>query len=627
MLAKATDFAQEVRQLGNALLAALEKKDAEAMAFLRNDIEIKLLKAYRDLKVMEIESASEQIEVLNRTRAVTEERNAFYEAFERINANEQLNLDKLEEAQDFQLAAQIAQTIGAVLALIPDFAVGGDGWASAPVIHATFGGSSLAKEAQAAASALNILGAVASFEANRAGTLGGFDRRMDDAKLQARMSRSELAQIDQQIVAAELRKEIAGKDLAAHDLQIENAEKMSAAMLDKYTNQQLYQWMVDQITSVYYSAYKLAYDTAKKAERCYQHELGTSDTFLAFQYWDSRKKGLQTADKLLYDLKRMETSYLEANRREYEITRHVSLRQLDPLALARLRATGTCDFEIPEVLYDMDYPGQYFRRIKSVAISIPCVAGPYTPISARLTQVSNRYRKSTSTQDQYAETPGNDARFVYNVGWSQSVATSSGQNDSGLHEFNFRDERYLPFEGTGAVGTWRLELPGEVPQFDYFTISDVIMHVRYTAREGGSSLRTAAGASLTERVQDIAQQLDDGLHVMVDLKRDYFNEWHELKSTGTTNLTVGRDRLPYFCQGLGPVISTVTLVARVASDPAFYNVEVDGTNVALGFQDDWNLNLNSHEGPVLDMPMVLTIAQADLAALEELSLVVKVDFP
>ena len=626
MLAKATDFAQEVRQLGNALLAALEKKDAEAMALLRNDLEIKLLKAQRDLKVLEIDSAGEQIEVLNRSRAVTEERNAFYEAFERINAKEQLNLDKLEKAQDFQLAAQIAQTIGAVHALIPDFAVGGDGWASAPVIHATFGGSSLAKEAQAAASVLNILGAVASFEANRAATLGGFDRRMDDAQLQARMSRRELAQIDQQIVAAELRKEIAGKDLAAHDLQIENAEKMSAAMSDKYTNQQLYQWMVDQITSVYYSAYKLAYDAAKKAERCYQHELGTSDAFLAFQYWDSRKKGLQTADKLLYDLKRMETSYLETNRREYEITRHVSLRQLNPLALVRLRAAGSCDFVIPEVLYDMDYPGHYFRRIKSVSISIPCVAGPYTPISARLTQVSNRYRKSTSTQDQYAETPGNDTRFVYNVGLSQSVATSSGQKDSGLHELNFRDERYLPFEGTGAVSTWRLELPGDVPQFDYFTISDVIMHVRYTAREGGSSLRTAAGANLTERLQDIAQQLDDGLHVMVDLKRDYFNEWHELKSTGTTNLTVGRDRLPYFCQGLGPVISTITLVARVANDPALYNVEVDGTNVALGFQDDWNLHFNSHEGPVLDMPMVLTIAQADLAALKELSLVVKIDF-
>jgi hypothetical protein len=44
------------------------------------------------------------------------------------------------------------------------------------------------------------------------------------------------------------------------------------------------------------------------------------------------------------------------------------------------------------------------------------------------------------------------------VGSIQSVATSNAQNDSGLFELNFRDERYLPFEGTGAISSWRLEL-------------------------------------------------------------------------------------------------------------------------------------------------------------------------
>ncbi|MBK9227461.1 MAG: hypothetical protein IPL67_10515 [Ignavibacteria bacterium] len=36
---------------------------------------------------------------------------------------------------------------------------------------------------------------------------------------------------------------------------------------------------------------------------------------------------------------------------------------------------------------------------------------------------------------------------------------STGQNDSGVFELNFRDERYLPFENTGAISSWRLELP------------------------------------------------------------------------------------------------------------------------------------------------------------------------
>ncbi|HEY3089517.1 MAG TPA: hypothetical protein VII16_14820 [Actinomycetes bacterium] len=44
------------------------------------------------------------------------------------------------------------------------------------------------------------------------------------------------------------------------------------------------------------------------------------------------------------------------------------------------------------------------------------------------------------------------------------VATSTGQNDAGVFEFSFRDERYMPCEGAGAVSDWRLELPKNVPR-------------------------------------------------------------------------------------------------------------------------------------------------------------------
>jgi hypothetical protein len=52
-----------------------------------------------------------------------------------------------------------------------------------------------------------------------------------------------------------------------------------------------------------------------------------------------------------------------------------------------------------------------------------------------------------------------------------------------LFETNLCDERYLPFELSGAVSQWRL--PADVRQFDYNTISDAILHLRYTARDGG----------------------------------------------------------------------------------------------------------------------------------------------
>ena len=46
--------------------------------------------------------------------------------------------------------------------------------------------------------------------------------------------------------------------------------------------------------------------------------------------------------------------------------------------------------------------------------------------------------------------------------------------------------RYLPFEGAGADATWTLELPTDFKSFDYSMISDVMLHMRYTARVSGS---------------------------------------------------------------------------------------------------------------------------------------------
>jgi hypothetical protein len=69
-----------------------------------------------------------------------------------------------------------------------------------------------------------------------------------------------------------------------------------------------------------------------------------------------------------------------------------------------------------------------------------------------------------------------------------------------MFELNFRDERYLPFEFAGAVSTWRLELPPENNRFDLETVSDVVLHMNYTAREGGDVLRCAANELAQENL-------------------------------------------------------------------------------------------------------------------------------
>jgi hypothetical protein len=64
-------------------------------------------------------------------------------------------------------------------------------------------------------------------------------------------------------------------------------------------------------------------------------------------------------------------------------------------------------------------------------------------------------------------------------------------------------ERYLPFEKTGAIGTYTFELPTVIRLFDYDTIIDVVLHMAYTARQGGSGLRTAVELKQLQRLNQI----------------------------------------------------------------------------------------------------------------------------
>jgi hypothetical protein len=73
----------------------------------------------------------------------------------------------------------------------------------------------------------------------------------------------------------------------------------------------------------------------------------------------------------------------------------------------------------------------------------------------------------------------------------QAIATSTGQNDSGTFETILRDDRFLWFEGLGAISDWRVTLPLETNTFGRDTLADVVLHLRYTARDGGEPFANA----------------------------------------------------------------------------------------------------------------------------------------
>lgn len=217
--------------------------------------------------------------------------------------------------------------------------------------------------------------------------------------------------------------------------------------------------------------------------------------------------------------------------------------------------------------------------------------------------------------------PADDSRFVYSHQTPQSIATSNGQNDSGVFELNFRDERYLPFEGEGAISSWKLELPQEVKQFNHATISDVILHIKYTAKEGGSILRTAANKSLVEQIGLIEQHFEKtGLNSAVNLKQDFPNEWHQLKNKGNVRLTLGKSRLPYLAQGIyTSCFLKVHFFLKAKNDPTNI-IAIDGVNLTLIKNND----LKFYEGGTTaieeDQEFELTVTPGQ--ELEELVMII-----
>ena len=110
-------------------------------------------------------------------------------------------------------------------------------------------------------------------------------------------------------------------------------------------------------------------------------------------------------------------------------------------------------------------------------------------------------------------------------GVREAIATSSGRDDSGLFELNFRDERHLPFEFFGAVSCWRIELPAENNYFDMDSLTDVVLHLNYTTREGGDALRDAARASARKNLPG------DGW-ILLDLWKDCPDAWELFRRKG-----------------------------------------------------------------------------------------------
>jgi hypothetical protein len=238
----------------------------------------------------------------------------------------------------------------------------------------------------------------------------------------------------------------------------------------------------------------------------------------------------------------------------------------------------------------MDYPGHYLRCLVSVGLTIPCLTGPYTSVNCTLTLLTSKIRidNIANSQQDYAS----DAHFITNFAAARSIATSSAQNDSGMFELNFRDERYLPFEGAGVISTGQIDLPLDTNAFDFETISDVVINLEYTARDGGAAQAgwaKQAAVMPTFSLQPGAAPSpasfppQTNLAHLFSLKHEFLSEWYKFLNPPDTaasqsmQVALTIERFPYQYRGKKISISRVELFLKFKDlhDPTTYTH--DGT--------------------------------------------------
>jgi hypothetical protein len=584
LVQKAQEYAAWTQELGATLLAAFEKGDAEYLASLHAQNERELLGLMIDAKKDQWREADWQVEALQKTKAVAQTNLSYFTTLiQNGPIGDEIGYEvTVGVSTGLRAASNIIEASGEAANGVGNYFDGIAGFGGSPLSYWQLPiGQPLGSAFAGAARIMNSLADAAASVSGLLLTQAGWQRRNDDWVHQTQTLAIDIQQIERQILGAQRRRDQMLVELNAHQRQIEQAAEVQDFLRDKFSTHDLYLHLQRETAALYYQAYDLALHACRQAERAFNIERGhTSRRFIPSCTWDSAYDGLLAGEQLSVAVRRMEKAYFDANERKYELIKHISLRLQTPLAFLRLKLTGECEIEIPEWMFDMDFPGHYMREICSVSMTSPCVIGPFTSLNCTLTLLDSMTRVSPVLAGEVrgcccktrpcccgAEdgAPGyalqaDDPRAVRIFGARDAIATSSGQNDSGMFELSFNDPRYLPFEYMGAVSRWRIELPPENNYFDLNSLTDTVLHINYTAREGGEALRRAARTATRRKAPGDGWALFDARH-------DFPTAWQLFRRSerrdddgGRLSVWLRRDLFPFLPGNPAILVNKVVLV-------------------------------------------------------------------
>jgi hypothetical protein len=523
MLPRAQNAVDTMIRFSQQVLGHMESRDrAEQEELVQGQVLDDLASFAEQLQQSAIEESGKGLEVLQANRQAVAARKRYYDdqVLADVSALEKSAQQQRLLAMGTTVAAHAASAVGHLASLAPNLFGGATGG-----MH--YGGPAFA-EAEVLGAASTVLTELAQQQL----TTDMQNRRREEWQHQAIQAQLELAVIDRQIEAQRIALSAAQKSLAQASKAREQAQALYAFIKSRTSGVGLSQWLLSQMSTLYFQAYDAVLSMCLSTEACWQYEIGDRDTrFISATAWVDNRFGLTAGETLKLGLLQMESAFLSRNERRLELNKTLSLKALlsdydsasDSGALATgwpavvetLRTRGEIQFELKSSTFDKDYPGHYLRQLLRLSVSLPVVLKPYQDIHATLSQQTSSYLLKPQIGNvkylyqQAGEFPeGSDAdirqdQLVFNPRPNQQIGLSSGVDDDGMFMLDFGDERYFPFEGTGAISRWTLSFPnheGEEQQAMFYTLTDVILHIGYLAVDGGKAF-SAEVEALVENVE------------------------------------------------------------------------------------------------------------------------------
>ena len=280
---------------------------------------------------------------------------------------------------------------------------------------------------------------------------------------------------------------IAEQERQVSEIQADSAEQLLEYQQAKFTNIDLYDWMAEVLERTYRWYLQQSTSVAQLAAQqlAFERQEGEPPAIQA-DYWEPPaqgfaaltgegsgpdRRGVTGAERLLQDIAELEQYAFTTTRRKQQLTRTISLAQLDPLALARLRSDGIVTFVTPMRIFDEDFPGHHLRLIRQVRTSLIALVPPSEGIRATL---------STSGTSRVVVGPDVFQTIVLRRA-PESVSLTAAMNANGLFTFDPPTGLRDPFEGLGVDTAWELRLPKPANPIDFSWIADVLLSIDYTA--------------------------------------------------------------------------------------------------------------------------------------------------